>query len=118
MPGGTLNVGETPAEGVAREALEETGIHCRPVALVAVNDSRLCGTVSRYHLYQFTFLCEQLEDSIIDQPSHAEEVLETHLFTEESLPEEIDPGHISRIPEAFRTWRMGSNTFFDKIEGS
>ena len=27
MPGGALDVGETPAEGVLRESLEETGVH-------------------------------------------------------------------------------------------
>jgi hypothetical protein len=43
MPGGALEVGETPAEGVVREVLEETGVHCRPVAMVGVFDSRLCG---------------------------------------------------------------------------
>jgi len=40
MPGGALEVGETPAEGVVREALEETGVHCQPIALVGVFDSR------------------------------------------------------------------------------
>ncbi|HMN26753.1 MAG TPA: NUDIX hydrolase N-terminal domain-containing protein, partial [Caldilineaceae bacterium] len=28
MPGGAFEVGETPAEGAVREALEETGVHC------------------------------------------------------------------------------------------
>src|SRR5512139_3995699 len=73
MPGGALEVGETPAEGVAREALEETGVRCRATALVGVFDSRLCGTQSRHHLYQFMFLCEPLEDRV-RAPSHAIEV--------------------------------------------
>jgi len=33
MPGGVMEVGETPAEAVVRETLEETGIRCKPVAL-------------------------------------------------------------------------------------
>jgi hypothetical protein len=57
MPGRALEVGETPAEGVMREALEETGGHCQAVALVGVFDSRLCRTPSRHHVYQFVFLC-------------------------------------------------------------
>jgi 8-oxo-dGTP pyrophosphatase MutT (NUDIX family) len=28
MPGGGLEVGETPAAGVVREAFEETGVRC------------------------------------------------------------------------------------------
>nr|VFK08485.1 MAG: Hydrolase of X-linked nucleoside diphosphate N terminal [Candidatus Kentron sp. LPFa]VFK24722.1 MAG: Hydrolase of X-linked nucleoside diphosphate N terminal [Candidatus Kentron sp. LPFa] len=35
-PGGTLDVGETPAEGVAREVLEEAGIHCEIIHLVGL----------------------------------------------------------------------------------
>ena len=52
MPGGAMEVSETPAEGVVREAFEETGVRCEVVALVGVFDSRLCGTISRHHLYQ------------------------------------------------------------------
>ena len=60
MPGEALEVGETPAEGVVREALEETGVE------------------------------------------------------EDALPRDIDPGHVSRIPEAFRVWRGEMSAFFDK----
>ena len=106
MPGGALAVGETPAEGVAREALEETGVRCKPVALVGVHDLRLCGTVAPHHLYQFLFLCQPLDANLpIYLPSHAVEVLERAWFTEHELPSTVDPGHVPRIPEAFRVWR-------------
>lgn len=36
MPGGALDVGETPAAGAAREALEETGIRCEMMGLAGV----------------------------------------------------------------------------------
>ncbi len=113
MPGGALEVGETPAEGVAREALEETGVHCRAVSLVGVFDSRLCGTPTRHHLYQFVFLCEPSEEQP-EQPTHAIEVLGIGWFPEDSLPEDLDAGHKSRIPEAFRVWHGNSRAFFDK----
>ncbi len=113
MPGGALEVGETPAEGVAREALEETGVHCRAISLVGVFDSRLCGTPTRHHLYQFVFLCEPSSQERVEQPSHAIEVLDTHWFPEDGLPEDLDPGHKSRIPEAFRVWHGDSRAFFD-----
>jgi ADP-ribose pyrophosphatase YjhB (NUDIX family) len=115
MPGGALEVGETPAEGVVREALEETGVRCRAVALVGVFDSRLCGTLSRHHLYHFTFLCEPLPDEAVDEPSHAVEVLDVSWFPEDELPEDIDPGHVTRIPEAFRVWRGDARAFFDGV---
>ena len=38
LPGGALELGETTAEGVAREVWEETGVHVRPVSLVATLD--------------------------------------------------------------------------------
>jgi len=114
MPGGALEVGETPAEGVVREALEETGVESRPVALVGVFDSRLCGTSSRHHLYQFVFLCRPLDGQEMGEASHAHEVLDAQWFAEDALPGEIDPGHVSRIPAAFRIWRGEMSAFFDK----
>jgi ADP-ribose pyrophosphatase YjhB (NUDIX family) len=114
MPGGALAVGETPAEGVVREALEETGVRCEPVSLVGVFDSRLCGSVSRHHLYQFVFLCKPLDGGeAAGTPSHAIEVLGARWFPEHNLPDDIDPGHVSRIPEAFRVWRGDGRTYFD-----
>ncbi len=113
MPGGALETGETPAEGVVREAWEETGVRCQVVSLVGVFDSRFCGTTSRHHLYQFLFLCKPSNQARATRPSHAIEVLKTGWFPEASLPEDLDPGHRSRIPEAFRVWRGDGRVFFD-----
>jgi ADP-ribose pyrophosphatase YjhB (NUDIX family) len=55
MPGGALQVGETPAEGARRETREETGIDVEVVALAGVWDSRLCGSRAGLHLYHFVF---------------------------------------------------------------
>ncbi len=113
MPGGALEVGETPAAGVAREALEETGVPCKVRALVGVFDSRLCSTVSAYHLYQFVFLCDPLSAIPGAPPSHANEVLDVGWFEEHTLPADVDPGHVIRIPEAFRVWHGEQRAFFD-----
>ena len=113
MPGGALDVGETPAEGVLREALEETGVHCRVLSLVGLFDSRLCGTQSRHHLYHFVFLCEPLSQEQVEEPSHAVEIQDMRWFLEDCLPEDMDPGHASRIPEAFRVWHGDGRVFYD-----
>ena len=114
MPGGAFNVGETPAEGVLREAFEETGARAKAVAFVGVHDSRLCGTTSPHHLYHFLFLCEPLPDEPPVTPaSHALEVLAVDWFPQDQLPSNLDPGHILRIPEAFRVWNGDKRAYFD-----
>ena len=118
MPGGALEVGETPLEGVLREALEETGVHCQAVALVGVFDSRLCGALTRHHLYQFLILCKPSEPAQEEKPSHAVEVLEAAWFPEKRLPENVDPGHKSKIPLAFRAWHGDSRVFLDGLDSS
>ncbi|GER86113.1 ADP-ribose pyrophosphatase [Dictyobacter vulcani] len=114
MPGGALDVGETPAQGAVREVLEETGVSCEPITLVGVYDSRFCGTPSLQQLYQFSFLCRPLAGfDVINPPSHAHEVLEVKWFSEHNLPIDLDPGHIQRIPQAFRVWHGDTLAYFD-----
>ncbi len=113
MPGGAFEVGETPAQGAVREALEETGVRCRAVSLVGVFDSRLCNTPTRHHLYQFVFLCEPL-DIEPEPPSHSIEIMGMGWFPEDALPGPLDPGHVTRIPEAFRVWHGDPQPYFDR----
>jgi 8-oxo-dGTP pyrophosphatase MutT (NUDIX family) len=113
MPGGACEVGETPAEGALREAYEETGVACEALALVGVFDSRLCGSASRHHLYQFVFLCRPLPQP--PQPArHAHEVLDARWFAADALPENLDPGHVTRIPVAYAVWRGERGAYFDR----
>ncbi len=35
-------------------------------------------------------------------------------FSEDELPDDLDPGHRTRIPEAFRVWHGDSRVFFDR----
>jgi ADP-ribose pyrophosphatase YjhB (NUDIX family) len=114
MPGGALEVGETPAQGVVREAFEETGVHCRAVALVGVFDSRRCGAVYPLHLYHFVFLCGPLPDAASETPSHALETLGCDWFAEAGLPDDLDSGHRTRIPYAFASWHGKQEAFFDR----
>lgn len=113
MPSGVLEVGETPAEGCIREVLEETGIRCEPIELVGIFDSRYHGSVAPHHIYQFVFLCRLLSSDIV-QVTHADEILDMGWFTADNLPDDLDPNHITRIPEAFRVWEGDLTPFFDK----
>jgi ADP-ribose pyrophosphatase YjhB (NUDIX family) len=59
LPGGALEVGETLESGVAREILEETGLHVRvgPVLDVFDRISRDEDGRVRYHFVLVDFLC-------------------------------------------------------------
>lgn len=112
MPGGALEVGETPAEGVIREAWEEAGVRCQAVRLVGVFDSRRCGSVTRHHLYHVVLLCRPLSLELDPAPEHAHEQRGVGWFAEADLPADLDPGHRSRLPVVFQVWR-GGPAFFD-----
>lgn len=59
LPGGLLELGETTAEGVAREVLEETGVRVRPAEIITTIDRILRdenGRV-RYHYVLVEWLC-------------------------------------------------------------
>ena len=115
LPGGALEVGEPPSQGVVREALEETGLRCRPVALVGVFDSLTWGSVSGQHLCILAFLCEPLGELSDDPPTHALETLDVRWFAEQEVPSDLTAGHGKRIQEAYRVWREGGAAFFDQL---
>ena len=102
MPGGLLEVGETPAEGTCREVWEETGIEVEALALIGVYDSRLCGSRTTAHLYQLVFLCRPVE--AVPRPVVTTETLNVGWFAADNLPP-LSPGHVVRIPDAFRYWQ-------------
>jgi 8-oxo-dGTP diphosphatase len=65
IPGGSLELGESLQEGVARELLEETGIEVRVLDLIEVFDRvyREDGSTKRgprFHFVIVDYLCERL----------------------------------------------------------
>jgi ADP-ribose pyrophosphatase YjhB (NUDIX family) len=115
MPGGILEVGETPAAGVVHETLEETGVRCEPVALVGIYDNRRWERGVAQHIYKLTFLCQPLDGGrVVETPSHAIETLEIGWFAEDALPDDLFTGHVRRIQDAYRAWRGEQRAHFDK----
>ena len=100
MPGGAMEVGESPAEGVVREVLEETGVHCKPVALVGIYDSNVWDENRIQQMYKFTFLCEPTGQSDVIA-SHAHETLDTGWFKQDELPSNFYEGHLQRLTDSF-----------------
>lgn len=66
LPGGVLEVGETLAEAVVREAHEETGLRVRPLEVVEVverifrDDEHRC----RFHFVIVDYLCELIDGEL------------------------------------------------------
>jgi 8-oxo-dGTP diphosphatase len=69
IPGGTLKLGESLQQGVARELLEETGLEVRVLELIEVFDRVFPGDDSRaaekqlaprFHFVIVDYLCERL----------------------------------------------------------
>jgi 8-oxo-dGTP diphosphatase len=90
IPGGTLELGETLEEGVAREVLEETGIMIRVIELIEVFD-RIYGedgTIAartqknpRFHYVIVDYLCERIGG----EPRAGSDVTDVAFVFEEEL---------------------------------
>ena len=57
MPGGWADLGDGPAEMVAREVREESGFEVHVDKLIAVYDANRLAPMEFYHAYKLVFLC-------------------------------------------------------------
>src|SRR3989441_1533848 len=66
IPGGVLELGETVRQGVAREALEETGLTVEPLELLGVFDRVVRDLDERtlYHYVLIDFLCQRVSGEL------------------------------------------------------
>ncbi|HLJ68777.1 MAG TPA: NUDIX hydrolase N-terminal domain-containing protein [Chloroflexota bacterium] len=113
MPGGMLEVGESPAEGACREVHEETGIEVEPLALSGIYDSRKLRSRTGMHLYLLTFLCRPRDAR--PEPVITNETLDVRWFGADELPP-LSPGHDRRVPDAFARWQGDiTETIFDLV---
>jgi 8-oxo-dGTP diphosphatase len=100
IPGGTLELGETLAEGVARELREETGVEVRVLGQIEVFERIFTEKVSgktkkkkrpRYHFVIVDYLCERISgearagSDVTDVAYAREEELEKYHLTETAL---------------------------------
>lgn len=90
IPGGTLELGETLQEGVARELREETGLEVRVLEVIEVfdrifpEDSAAAftkGMKPRFHFVIVDYLCERVEG----QPRAASDVTDVAFAAEDEL---------------------------------
>lgn len=88
LPGGYADVGESAAENVVREVLEESGFRVRATRLLAVYDrNKHPHEPFIFHLYKMFFLCEIIERTVLNSI----ETTEAEFFSPENLPELSTP---------------------------
>jgi ADP-ribose pyrophosphatase YjhB (NUDIX family) len=111
-PTGFCDVGCSPAENVAREVLEETGLLVTPTRMMGVTDSLKLGSPAR-HLYSILFYC-RLDGGKI-QP-HPLEALEVGFFPLDRIPEPLH-GHSRRWIELAREFHFEGRieAYFDRL---
>jgi len=92
MPGGMIEDGESPLEGIQREFFEETGYKAKnwkPLSAFVGNSTRGCGT---FHLFFST------EAYFVKEPDSGDlEELEVLLWTVEEVEKTIDEGKIKSL---------------------
>lgn len=83
MPGGWADVGDRPAEMVAREILEESGIYAVAKKVIGVYDANRSGRpMEFYHAFKIIFFCEMTGGTL--RPSN--ETLAADFFSFDHLP--------------------------------
>lgn len=105
LPGGWVDVGESPSYAVEREIFEESGYQAKAVKLLAVydrNHPRHGHPPFPYHAYKLFFLCELMGGSASDSC----ETEEASFFAEGEIPElsltRVVPSQVVRLFEHYR----------------
>jgi ADP-ribose pyrophosphatase YjhB (NUDIX family) len=101
LPGGWVDVGESPSESVTREIREESGYSTRAVKLIALYDrDRHDHPLHAWHVWKAVFLCE-LDSS--EQAPLEDETTDASFFPADGLPSlslmRVTPQQIERFFE-------------------
>jgi ADP-ribose pyrophosphatase YjhB (NUDIX family) len=84
LPGGWVDVGESPSEAVEREVLEESGYRTRAVKLIGLYErDRHASRPHVWHIWKASFLCELVDD---DQLPLGAETTQARFFAPDELP--------------------------------
>lgn len=117
IPGGLLEVGESPASGAERELWEEAGVRGKAVRLLGIYDTRFWPAASRMQLCIHLFLMETDDDPMLhtgrNDESSLTETLAVGWFSPDALPK-MHVSHDRRVAEIFRMLGEGEQkTYFD-----
>ena len=88
-PTGWADVGYSPSEVVVKEVLEETGIHCEALRVVAVVDGQRMG-FTRFAMYMIVFACRATGGELVGHPLETSGV---GWFSPDNFPEHTAGAH-------------------------
>ncbi len=100
LPGGWVDLYESPSEAIVREIREESGYETRAIKLLALWDRELHGhTPNPHHAYKIAFLCELLGG----EAQHSVETDGVGFFPRHGIPplsiERVTAAQIERLFE-------------------
>lgn len=93
LPGGWIDVGESPSTAVTKEVLEETGYLTKPVKLVGCYDRNVWGERPYLqHVYKLFFHCQIISGS----PQTSLETDKIAFFAPDDLPPNLSTDRVTR----------------------
>lgn len=105
LPGGWVDIGESPSYAIEREIYEESGYQAKATKLVAVydrNHKRHGHPPFAHHVYKLFFQCELIGGTA----TASYETTEADFFAEQEIPElsltRVVPSQINRLFEHYR----------------
>ncbi|NSW52561.1 MAG: NUDIX hydrolase [Anaerolineae bacterium] len=103
LPGGWVDVGDTPSGAVEREVWEESGYRAKASKVILVADRNLHYPPGRFHIYKLFFLCDLTGGEAL--VSH--ETDGVGFFREDDLPEldlnRTSSGHLAACFAHYRS---------------
>jgi len=111
LPGGWVDVGDTPSGAVEREMYEESGFVVKARKIIGVYDANRSGPLEVFHAFKIVFLC----DIVSGEARTSEETSEVRFFSRVELPvnlsgERTKPRHLE---DAFNALLNERPTYFD-----
>lgn len=110
LPGGLVEVGESPSTAALRELWEEVGLRGAVTGIVGVYNGPDWGTRSAGHVVHIDYLV-RADDP---RPVVGVEMTEAGYFAPDNLPEPMHPGHRERIERGI-TMLADGRTHFDPV---
>ena len=111
MPGGWVDVGDTPSGAVEREVYEESGFEVKSRKVIGVYDANRSGPLEIFHAFKIVFLC----DILSGEARTSDETSEVEFYSKSELPN-ILSGERTRsrhLEDAFTALSRELPTYFD-----